>query len=379
MIGSLRFAVIWLALAVFPEALAEERPRCGMPAALADGWEIAVEETASPNSGHLCALIDKFAKSNAPNVHAVVLVRNGLLVFEHYRMGADRKLGESLGEVEHGPDVRHDLRSISKSVVSLLVGIAVDQGLLRSVDQPAFAFFPEFASLRTPEKDRILVRHLLTMSSGIDWNEDLPFSEPENDERAMMFAPDSYRYVWEQPVATSPDKVWNYSGGSTTLLAGIVERVTGKALLEFAREALFKPLGITDVEWLSVSNGQPAAAAGLRLRARDLAKIGQLILDKGAWNGRPIVSAAWLAESVERRFTGWNGMGYGYQWWLGKSVVGGETIEWTAGFGLGGQRLFVIPDYDAAVVITAGLYDRGTQDFVTFDILNNYMLPAIAD
>ncbi len=341
--------------------------------------KLATRASEIANAERLCALSGKLERPDSPNVHAVLLVRNGTLLFEHYRKGQDERWGTSIGEVRYAPDVRHDVRSISKSVVSLLVGIAVDRGLIRSIDEPVFTFFPGFASLRTPEKDRILVRHLLTMSSGIEWDEERPYTDPENSEIRMIFAPDSYRYAFEQPMASEPGKVWKYSGGSTTLLAAIVEKVTGKSLLAFARESLFTPLGITDVEWLNVPNGQPAAASGLRLRPRDLAKVGQLFLNGGAWNGKRVVSAAWLQESIEPRFTGWNSNRYGYQWWLGRSAVKDRIIDWTAAWGLGGQRLFILPTYDAVAVVTAGLYKSNTQDLVAFDILNNYVLPALGD
>ena len=379
-----------------------EHARCGLPAAVADDWQIGDQGIALANPERLCALSGKLDKPDSPNVHAVVLVRNGRLLFEYYRKGDDEKWGSPIGEIEYTPEVRHDVRSISKSVVSLLVGIAVDRGLIRSIDEPVFRFFPEFASLRTPLKDRILVRHLLTMSSGIKWDERRPYTDPENSEIKMILAPDSYRYVLDQPMAadpgkvlnysgastsllaailekvSGPGKVWNYSGGSTTLLAAILEKVSGKPLLDFARESLFTPLGITDVEWVSMPNGQPAAAGGLRLRPRDLAKVGQLVLNQGSWNAKRVISTTWLEESIEPRFTGWNGR-YGYQWWLGTSHMEGQTIEWIAGLGFGGQCLFILPKSQAVVVITAGLYKdvQDASDIVIYDILNKYVLPAI--
>lgn len=376
------YAVLWSACLGGQQvpAWAEVQSRCGLPLVIADGWQNGDQGAAIANPERLCALRDKLAKSNSPSVHAVVVVRNGTLLFEHYRKGYDEKWGRPIGEVQYAADVKHDVRSISKSVVSLLVGIAIDRGLIRSVDEPVFTFFPEFASLRTSEKDRILVRHLLTMSSGIEWDErKRPYTDPENSEIKMIFAPDSYRYAFEQPMAAEPGKVWNYSGGSTTLLAAIVEKVTGKPLFDFARESLFTPLGITDVEWRYMPNGQPAAASGLRLRPRDLAKVGQLFLNEGSWNGKQVVSTTWLRESIEPRFTVWTGNRYGYQWWLGRSSVKGRFIDWTAGFGLGGQRLFILPTYDAVVVITAGLYKSSIQYVVDIDILSNYVLPAIGD
>jgi CubicO group peptidase (beta-lactamase class C family) len=377
------YAVMWSACfcGLQIPAWAEVQSRCGLPVLIADGWQVGDQGTTIANPERLCALRDKLAKSNSPSVHAVVLVRNGTLLFEHYRKGYDEKWGRPIGKIEYAPDVRHDVRSISKSVVSLLVGIAVDRGLIRGIDEPVFTFFPEFASLRTPEKNRILVRHLLTMSSGIKWDEERPYTDPENSERRMVLAPDSYRYAFEQPMAAEPGKVWNYSGGSTTLLAAILEKATRKPLVEFARESLFTPLGITDIEWLNTRSGQPVAAYGLRLRPRDLAKLGQLFLNEGSWNGKRVVSTTWLQESIEPRFTGSYGNRYGYQWWLGRSLVKGQTIEWIAGLGLGGQCLFILPTYDAVVVVTAGLYKRSIQDMfdIVIDILNNYALPAIGD
>lgn len=351
--------------------------RCGVPTTTADDWKTEDEGTTVANPKHLCELSSKLEKSDSPNIHAVVLVRDGALIYEHYRKGLDAKWGVWIGEVEYAADRKHDVRSISKSVVSLLVGIAIDRGLIESVEQPVFTFFPEFASLRTPKKDRILVRHLLTMSSGIEWHEERPYTDPENSEIRMIFAPVSYRYLFEQQMAAEPGLVWNYNGGSTTLLAAILERVTEMPLLDFAQESLFRPLGIADVEWLEMPNGQPAAASGLRLRPRDLAKLGQLVLNEGLWNGKRVVSATWLRESIKPRFTIRSGVRYGYQWWIGTSALNDRKIDWKAGVGLGGQRLFILPTYDAVVAINAGLYKSDSQDEVALDVLNSYVLPAL--
>jgi CubicO group peptidase (beta-lactamase class C family) len=151
------YAVLWSACLGGQQvpAWAEVQSRCGLPLVIADDWQNGDQGAAIANPERLCALRDKLAKSNSPSVHAVVVVRNGTLLFEHYRKGYDEKWGRPIGEVQYAADVKHDVRSISKSVVSLLVGIAIDRGLIRSVDEPVFTFFPEFASLRTSEKDRI--------------------------------------------------------------------------------------------------------------------------------------------------------------------------------------------------------------------------------
>ena len=176
----------------------------------------------------MCRLQAILASTPQNNVHGVVVVRGGRLVFEDYRTGPDQRWGRDLGPTPHGPEIRHDVRSISKSVTSLLVGIALDRKLIASVDEPVLAFFPEHADLRTPEKERILVRHLLVMTSGIAWNESLPYSDPRNSEIQMIFTADPNRFVLVQPMPSAPGKVWNYSGGSAQLLGAIVEKVSGQ-------------------------------------------------------------------------------------------------------------------------------------------------------
>src|SRR5262245_41895818 len=297
-IAAIVFAWLHPAMA---QTLVKEQAFCGVPQVAKDGWRVETQTKAGIDPQPLCALTEKIKNSNT-NVHSVIVVRDGSLVFEHYRTGFDQKWGTPIGQVDHGPDVKHDLRSATKSVVSLLVGIALDRRLIASIDDPVFEFFPEYASLRTPATDRILLRHLLTMSSGLAWDENRPYSDPTNSEIRMIFALDPYRNVLEQPLATEPGKEWNYSGGSTALLGAILQKVSKKKLLEFAREALFDPLGIVDVEWVTMPNGEVSAASGLRLRPRDMAKLGQLVLMRGIWNGKQILSATRLEESVKGRF-----------------------------------------------------------------------------
>jgi CubicO group peptidase (beta-lactamase class C family) len=274
------------------------------------------------------------------------------------------------------------MRSVSKSVTSLLVGIALDRKLIASVDEPVIKFFPEYAELNTAGWDKIGVRHLLTMSSGLQWNENLPWN-PKNDEWHLANDADPLRYVLQRPVAVPPDAVWNYNGGGTELLGRIIEKVSGKPFDTFAREALFEPLGITDWEWMSWKNGKVAPAAGLRLRPRDAAKIGQLVLNKGAWDGRQIVSAGWLADSLKPRFQAIGYFGglffYGYQWWMGRTLAGDRELTWTAAIGLGGQRLFIVPDLDLVVMVTSGLYASPRQGHAALDVLYSFVVPAVRD
>jgi CubicO group peptidase (beta-lactamase class C family) len=354
---------------------------CGVPLEADGEWLTSSPEEAGLDAALLCSLNEKLDKSPEMNVHAVVVVRGGKLVYESYRAGEDYKWGTKLGLTAYTPQMQHDVRSVSKSVVSLLFGIALDRKLIASIDEPVLLYFPELAALRTPEKDRVLLRHLLTMTSGLAWDERRAYSDPENSEGKMILSTGPYRFVLEQPVWRKPGEEWNYSGGNTQLLAGVLQRTSGKWLADFAKEALFEPLGITQFEWMKMpANGEVEAASGLRLRPRDMAKIGELVLDKGMWNGRRIISESWIQESTQGRIAhidAVDSLHYGYHWWGDEVKVGDRQISWITAVGFGGQRIYIVPIFDLVVVITAGLYTSASQDWVSFDIFNKYVLAAI--
>jgi CubicO group peptidase (beta-lactamase class C family) len=351
---------------------------CGAPVATEDGWSIATPAESGFDPAALCQWSEQRIATPRDNIHALLLVRHGKLVFEQYFTGDDEQWGRPLGQVTYDRTMLHDMRSVSKTVTSLLVGIALAQQQLASLDQSIFDFFPEYPDLRTPDKMRITLRHLLTMAMGLDWDETrTPYSDPNNSERRMNRAVDPYRYVLSEPVVTPPGAKYNYSGGATALLGAVVHKATGQRLDEFARTVLFEPLGITDVDWVQLPNGEPAAASGLRLKPRDVAKIGQLVLAHGLWHGRQIVPRDYLDEATAPQIQGAGVFFYGYQMWVGRSLVHKREIDWAAGVGLGGQRVFVIPSLDLVVVMTAGLYTSPLQGTLILDILNDVVLPAV--
>ncbi len=363
-------------------ALAAAQP-CPMPAAVSGEWETALPETVGLDGTMVCAIDGALDASPEFSIHAVLVLRKGKLVFETYRNGDDERWGSRLGTVVHLPETLHDQRSISKSVVSLLVGIAVDRGLVAGTRESVPGFFPEFSAERTPEKDRITLQHLLTMTSGLAWDERRPYTDPANSEVAMARAANPYQFVLAQPLAGPPGAAWNYNGGNTQLLAGIVQRSAKTWLDEFAREALFAPLGIKRFEWVRMPVSREAAAAsGLRLRPRDMAKIGQLVLNEGMWEGRQVVSAAWIAESTTTHVSGFDpvsSIGYGYQWWTDHGRIGDRDIAWISAQGLGGQRIYVVPAHDLAVVISAGQYRDERHNAAPYEIFRNHVLSAIRD
>ena len=310
----------------------------------------------------------------------MLISRNGKLVYERYFTGEDKAWATPLGRVTYNAGLKHDLRSITKSIASLLVGTAVDRGRIGDIDTPVLSFFPEYEDLRSPEKDRITIRHLLTMTAGLTWNESLPYSNPANSERRMIDAADQYRYVLEQPVARPAGVTYAYNGGLTALLGALLTKVSGRPIDQLAQEELFGPLRIADVEWVRYSNGTPNPASGLRMRPRDLAKIGQLVLNKGTWNGQPIISSTWMEQATAPQIHGDGLFFYGFQWWLGRSLINRQEIKWASAVGWGGQRLYVVPSLELVVVVMAGLYDNPMlQPVVGEVILRRYALSAISN
>jgi len=364
------------AAAAPPPASTAAAPGCGVPPALADGWRTGTPESVGIDSATLCPLIQRLEGWKEADIHSVLVVRHDKLVFERYFSGEDERWGRPLGTVNYDAGMVHDLRSISKSVVSLVLGIAVERGWVKSLDTPVLSYFPEYADLATPEKERITLRDLLTMSQGLQWDEDLPYGNPANSERQMTEASDPYRFALAQPVVAPAGAVYNYSGGSATLISAILRKTSGKPLDELAQTLLFDPLGITSAEWARYANGDPIAASGLRMRPRDLVKLGELVLQHGAWHGKQVVPARWIAEATTPQIQGSMLYFYGYQFWLGRSLVQKREVDWAAGVGYGGQRLFIVPDLDLVVLVHAGLYQSRLQAYVPLGLFNRYVLPA---
>ena len=336
---------------------------CGVPVPRDDGWPVAsADDDKLIDRVALCRMADRLVASSA-NVHAVLLARGGKLVFERYFKGSDEINGRRMESVAFDADTLHNIKSVSKSVASLALGIAIDRGLIRSVDEPIFSFFPELSDLRSPEKDRLRLAHALTMTMGLKWVEAVPDNEGNNDEERMHMASDPCRYVLSLPVTAPPGQEFFYNTGALTLVSAIVRKATGRPLDEFARAVLFEPLGITGFEWIRVK-GDADAGGGLRLRPRDMANIGQLVLAGGRWNDRQVVSKAWIDASTTPRTEASSNYSYGYLWWLGRSPFNGREVHWPAGLGRGGQSIRIVPELDLVVAVTAGYYqDYSPQAF----------------
>jgi CubicO group peptidase (beta-lactamase class C family) len=381
-VGVLVFGLVFVLIAV--AAMAGDCPK---PTDFHDGWTVAAPDQEGLDPALICGIGPRLEAFKEANAHGVVIARHGRLVYERYFAGKDQRQSTSLGVVSFDTATKHDMRSISKSVTSLLIGIAFDRGLLTDLDAPVFSFFPEYDDLRTPEKERMTLRHLLTMSSGLAWNETtVPFTDPSNTYSQMEVAPRADHYVLAQPLAAQPGEVFNYNTGTANLLGLILRKVSGKRLDAFAKETLFDPLGIEDWDWDYDAGFNPAAGSGLRLRPRDLAKIGQLVLERGKWHGRPIVSSSWIEDSTTPRLSGNDAAmmfyrpegitSYGYLWWLGRSPPEHPERDMIAGGGYGGQRVYILPSLGAVVVTTAGLYGDKASGLTALTTLSEFVLPA---
>lgn len=316
----------------------------------------------------LAALEARIRSGEIAGVHGVIVRQHGQDVAEWYFDGEDEAFRDDgpvpLGKVAFNAETLHDVRSVTKSVVSLLFGIALADKASAALDAPVLDGFPEYAALRTPERVRIRVRDVLSMTSGWHWDEwTYPYTDARNSEIAMDIAPDPHRYVLEQAIDVPPGTRWTYSGGDVALVGAIVARAARMPINEFARTRLFEPMGIR-FEWSSnhvQGMAVPRAASGLRLAPRDMAKLGQLVLQHGRWGERQLVPADWIARATAHQAAlpggEFPGGSYGYLWWRGTEA----GHAWVGAIGNGGQRIWMVPSLDLVLVMTAGNYNTPTQ------------------
>lgn len=340
------------------------------PTALADGWGVAKPSEAGLDPRALSDLTDKIDSGWIPNVHALVIEHEGRLVFERYWPGEDHSVTGPLGLVEHGPTTQHDIRSITKSVTSLLLGIALGETEEDALARPIASFFPGRKGLESG-LESVTLHHVLTMTAGLEWNETIvSYFDDRNDFGRLVATDDPVGYMLAKDVVETPGDRWNYNSGLTDLTAGVIENLTGRPLIDYADEVLFGPLGITDYEWLRPkawpSDSFPSAGAGLRMRARDLSKVASLVLHDGQWQGHQIVPADWVTVSTTRHVEAfpWSAggvYGYGYFWYPGtindgrSPIYGGTVIR---AIGYGNQGVFVLPDAGLTITVFAGNYDN---------------------
>jgi CubicO group peptidase (beta-lactamase class C family) len=347
-----------------------------------DGWQSVSPADEKLDRTRIDAMLERIRGGVYRDVRSVIVVRHGRLVVEEYfpRTEGDRREQA----IRRASPV--EMTSATKSVTSILIGIAIDKGLIRGADERLATFFPEYADVfaADPNKAKLTLKDLLTMTAGLAWDEwTLPYTDARNNHVAMIRSDDPIRYVLERPVVAAPGEAFAYNSGLSIVLGQVIFKASGLRADKFAERYLFEPLGITDFYWSKWPGEIVQTGGGLFLRPRDMAKLGQLFLDNGRWHGKQIVSEAWVKESTASHvdaakiIPAARASGYGYQWWLGSFKVDGRDVPSYSARGRGGQFILVLPDQQMVIVFTSP--PDSPLTFQPLDIIARDILPAAGD
>ncbi|WP_452222788.1 serine hydrolase domain-containing protein [Lacinutrix chionoecetis] len=276
----------------------------------------------------------------------------------------------------------HTLQSVTKSITSILLGIALDLDDEYNVSNKAMPLLTGYndSDFQDKRKQNITIEDLLTMRSGIQWNEETDHNDHTNDCFLLEASDNWIEYVLSKPMDTIPGTKFVYNGGGTVLLGKIVRTITGKRIDKWAEEKLFEPLGITDYYWKETPDGEIDTEGGLYLKTEDLAKIGALYLNNGKWNGKQIVSKSWVTTSTSPLLKNvkpqWRDVtGYGYQWWIPEYTDDGRVGIYAAN-GYGGQYLMVAPEYNLIIVFN-GWNINSEPEKSTYRVLRDRIIPTL--
>jgi len=346
-----------------------------------DGWDTATLGEVGIATQAILDAITEIRRGTYNEIHGFLVVKDGKLVVEEYGSGRmyERGSPDNFGPViNFDRDEPHILHSVSKSFMSTLVGIAIRDGYLLGQDQSVMDFFPEHYDVT---KAGILLKHLMTMTSGLEWNEwDVPAMDfQNNDAIRYQTASDPSAYFFGKDLIHGPGTTFYYNTAGFQMMGEILRRATAMPLDRFADQQLFAPLGITNFAWDQYPHGTMYIVGDIFLRPRDMAKFGQLILNAGLWNGQQVVPADWLGmatdEFIPVAHTGYKGyQGYGFHWWRKNFRIGAQDVLAICADGLAGQSIMVFPELALVVVVTAGNYDRPEREH---DLVTNHILPAV--
>lgn len=361
-----------------------------------DEWETSSLIDAGIDPRKITEMMQNILTRRFANVHGVLLVRNGKLVLEEYFNGYAFDFsgpGFRGGPVAFGRDQLHVTASVTKSITSALLGIAIDHGFIRDVDERMAAFFPQYSDLIDEKKYRITLEHLLTMTSGLEWNEiGRWFRDPEFDLVRLFVEPDPIEYVLSKDVVHEPGTYWYYNGGGVNMLGEVIRKASGLRIDAFAEHYLMAPLGIREYEWDHINADIIHASGNLKLCPRGMAKFGQVFLNGGTWKNRRIISEAWVTKStkpivsipvsslkkiIAKEYLDWAktmGDHYGYLWWVKTFCTDLGCVESYLADGWGGQRIVVFPSLNLLVVFTGGNYATAEP---VHEMISQYILPAV--
>jgi CubicO group peptidase (beta-lactamase class C family) len=362
-----------------------------------DGFEVGTLAKVNLDAASLEAAIDEIDSGKYGEIHAMLVYKDGKLVLEKYFPGHDYSWDAPNFHgawIDWGVDRRHNIHSVGKSITSACVGIAIEQGFIESVNQSIFDYLPEHPQLSTAGKDEITIEHLLTMTSGLAWDEwGTSYSSDNNDVIALWLScEDPIACILEKPLVDEPGSSFTYSGGNIILLGEIIKNATGMDIEAFSWQYLFEPLGIDTPPWRWIDDtGVVYAGGDQQLTPREMLKFGVTYLNKGVWKGKQIIPADWVENSAtpyegpdNRWFNHalrpippgdgtWGRRGYAYTWWTHEFSHAGKKIPAYWAFGWGGQSIRILPDQNTVVVFMGANYS--TADY-TVKILKDYLIPA---
>lgn len=355
-----------------------------LPVQTNDGWETATLAEVGIDAAPLIDAINEIRRGTYNEIHGFVIVKDGKLVLEEYGSGRMYSYGgpDNLGpNIHFDRNEQHIVHSVSKSYMSTLVGIAIQEGYIESENTSLLTFFPEHVDPNQPDKADILLKHVMSMSSGLEWNEwDVGTMDFENNDNfRFQRALDPSAYFFGKTLLHEPGTFFYYNTGGFQMMGEVIRRATAMPVDQFATQHLFAPLGMTDFDWPQFEHGQVYLVGDLFMKPRDMAKFGQLVLQRGVWNGQQIVPAGWFekatTELISVAHTGYKGYGsYGLHWWLKTFNIGGATIEAIHADGLAGQAIMMFPALDLVVVVTSGNYNRAELEH---ELVANHVLPAV--
>jgi CubicO group peptidase (beta-lactamase class C family) len=354
---------VTLALAVFAGCAPESKSDVSQaPEKLDDGWNVASPTQFDVNLALLDSMVSKTESGTYVNIHSVLVIKDGLLVLEKYFETNDR-------------NTLHEIRSATKSIGSVLTGIATDGGFINSENEPIHKFFEDDYKPTNGWTDRarqVEIRHLLSMMSGYECDDLTTHFACEN---AMYRSEDWVQYSLDLPFAHSPGEYWAYNSSSLILVGEAIAQGSGLKVESFADRYLFEPLGIERFSWQFSPKRRAWIGGGARMIPREMAKIGQLMQNRGVWNGKRLVSEEWISKSTTKQGEMLSGVDYGYLWQRGSSYIGRDLVTAYWASGNGGQYIIVLPDHGMVVVFTGGNYDSPLSG-QPFQMLTDYILPA---
>ncbi|MCB0730364.1 MAG: serine hydrolase [Ignavibacteriae bacterium] len=354
-----------------------------IPSKIDDDWEVASVEDVDLDKDKLTKMIDEISNMPDHKIHSILIVKDSKLVFEKYFKGFlfDTDYIQSEGDlIQYDENTLHYLASVTKSITSIILGIAIDKGLDIDVNKLLLEYYPEYSDILIDDKASITIKNLLTMSAGLDWNEAYySYTDPRNDVFILFSNDDPIKYILQKNIVTKPGERFYYNSGYTNIIADIIQKKIGVPFFKFAEENLFTPLKINNYRWDEINNELIFASGGLYLTPRSLAKIGEVFLNGGKWKDEPIISKDWIDESTQAYINPnyyFFADGYGYQWWNYNFTNYEKTYSCYFAAGWGEQFLYIFPEQNMEIIITSGYFF--TYDGITpHEIVSDYILNSI--